>query len=135
VEVHCHRWTVVQVCTAQEDYGGRKRLIRARFRLRPSGSMKALGAASLLAALVALGLLAWPAGLEAGVFLGVGAGTWAVCLALWWQGAYRAAQAVAAFDAAAGALGLARCRSLPWQGDRRTTAPLEGGEHDGNGLQ
>jgi hypothetical protein len=117
VKVHCHRWTVLQVCTAQEDYGRRKRLIRARFRLRPSGSMKALALGGVLATLAALGLLAWPAALEAELLLGVCCGIWAVCLVLWWQGTRRAAQAVGAFDAMAGSLGLARCRSLPWQGN------------------
>ena len=53
LEVYCHPWTVVQVCTAQEDHGGGKRLIRVRYRLRPSGYMKALGAAVLLAAVAA----------------------------------------------------------------------------------
>ena len=81
--------------------------------------MKVLGLGAVVATLTALGLLAWPAAVEAGVLLGACAAIWAICLVLWWRGTYWAAQAVAAFDAMARTLGLARCRSLPWQGDGR----------------
>ena len=45
LEVHCHPWTTVQVCTAQEDHGSGKRLIRVRYRLRLSAFTKVLAAA------------------------------------------------------------------------------------------
>src|SRR5207247_5580167 len=50
LEIYCHPWTVVQVCTAQEIHGSRQRLIRVRYRLRPSGYTKLLGFAALSAA-------------------------------------------------------------------------------------
>ena len=36
VEVHYHPWTMLQVCSAQEDHADGKRLIRVRYRLRPT---------------------------------------------------------------------------------------------------
>src|SRR5262249_13332145 len=42
LEIYCHPWTVVQVCTAQEEHGSGKRLIRARFGLRTSGYTRLL---------------------------------------------------------------------------------------------
>ena len=116
VEVYCHPWTVVQVRTAQEDYGGRKRLIRARFRVRPSRYLKALGVLPVVAAVAAVGLLPFPAPLEAWGLLATCAGLWALCLGLWWRGTRRAAQVVAVFDLLARSLGLARCDRLPWEG-------------------
>jgi hypothetical protein len=126
LEVYCHPWTVVQVCTAQEDYGGRRRLVRVRFRLRPSGYMKALGLGTVLTALAALGLLAWPAGLEARLLLAACAAGGAVCLGLWRRGTCRAAQVVAVLDAMAGRIGLVHCGSLPRQGKAPRGASAEG---------
>jgi hypothetical protein len=102
LEVYCDPWTVVQVCTTQEDHGGRRHLLRVRYRLRPSGYTKALGAAALLAGLLAAAFWAWPPAAGAGVLLGAG-------LALWWRGTRRAAHAVAVFDALACDLGLIPC--------------------------
>src|SRR5262249_29815779 len=34
LEIHGNAWTALQVCTAQEDHGQGKRLIRVRYRLR-----------------------------------------------------------------------------------------------------
>jgi hypothetical protein len=109
VEIYCHPWTVVQVCTAQEDHGSGKRLIRVRFRLRPSGYLKVLGGAAALTAVAAAGLLAWPAAAGATQLLGACLGICAVCLGVWWRGTRRASQAIAVFDAKAGDLGLIRC--------------------------
>src|SRR5262249_61278331 len=75
VEIYCHPWTVVQACTAQEDHGSGKRLIRVRFRLRPSGYLKVLAGAAVLAAVAAVGLLAWPDAAEAAPLLGTCLGT------------------------------------------------------------
>jgi hypothetical protein len=106
LEVHCHPWTVVQVCTAQEEHGGGRRLIRVRYRLRCSGYMKALGAGALLTGTVAVGLLALPAAMGAGFLLSVCGGIAASCVALWWKGTRRAAHAVGVIDALARDLGM-----------------------------
>jgi hypothetical protein len=113
VEFYCHPWTVVQACTAQEDHGGGKRLIRVRFRLRPSGYLKVLGGTAALAPVAAAGLLAWPAASEATLLLGACLGICAVWLGVWWRGTRRASQAIAVFDAKAGDLGLIRCDPTP----------------------
>jgi GT2 family glycosyltransferase len=101
VEIYCHPWTVVQVCTAQEDHGGAKRLIRVRYRLRLSGYTKALGLAALAAAGVAAVWQDWTVLAAAGLSL-------ATCLGAWWRGTRRAAQAVGLVDALAKELRLVR---------------------------
>jgi GT2 family glycosyltransferase len=102
LEIYCQRWTVVQVATAEEDHGGGKRLIRARYRLRPGGSLVAVGAVAFLAGALAAGVLLWPAAAAAGGLLAAG-------LLLWWHGTRRAARAVALFDQAAAGLGALPC--------------------------
>src|SRR5262249_6331964 len=104
LRIYCHPWTAVEVCTAQQDYGGRKRLICVRYRLRPSGYLHVLGVLALLAA--AAGLLFWPAA-------GVAAALLLFCGGLWWLGAWRASQAVAVVDFLASSLGLVRCAPPP----------------------
>jgi GT2 family glycosyltransferase len=102
VEIYCHPWTVVQVCTAQEEHGGGKRLIRVRFHLRLSSYTRVLAAASFLAAAMGLVFQSWVAAVVSGLFL-------AFCPAVWWRGSYRAAHATAVFDRLAGEIGLVPC--------------------------
>jgi len=94
LEIHCHRWTVVQAVTAEEDHGGGKRLIRVRYRLRPGGSLAAAGAVVSLAGALAACLRLWPAA-------AVSAGLLATALLLWWRGTRAAERAAAIFDRAA----------------------------------
>jgi hypothetical protein len=102
LEIYCHPWTVVQVCTAQEDHGGGRRLIRVRYRLRPSSYTKLVGFAALAAGGIACFLQAWPAALIFGGILATG-------LAVWWRGRYCASQAVGLFDAMARQINLIPC--------------------------
>jgi GT2 family glycosyltransferase len=102
LQIYCHPWTIVEVCTAQEDHGSGKHLLRVRYRLRASGYLKAVGVATVLAGAVAAGWQLWMAALGTGMLL-------ASCLGLWWRGAYRASQAMSVFDLLAGDLGLIRC--------------------------
>jgi glycosyltransferase involved in cell wall biosynthesis len=102
LEIYCHPWTVVQVCTAQEDHGAGRHLIPVRFRLRPSGYLKLLGLATLAAAGVACLFPVWPALVVPGLFLAAGLG-------MWWRGTSRASRAVRLFDRFASELGLVRC--------------------------
>src|SRR5262249_45477370 len=102
VEVHYHPWTLLQVCTAQEDHGGGKHLIRVRYRLRLTRLSKlvaSLGlAATALAGSIHLALATVGAGLLA-----------AMLLAAWWYGARLASQAVRGFDQLARGLDLVGC--------------------------
>jgi hypothetical protein len=116
VEIYCHPWTVVQVCTAQEDHGGGKHLLRVRFRLRPSGYTRALGFASLLAAGIAALLADWTPLVATGMFL-------AAALGLWWRGTRRAAQAVGLVDTLAKELRLLRCQPSAPAEDKRSASP------------
>jgi GT2 family glycosyltransferase len=104
--VYCHPWTAVELRTAQQDYGGRDRVICVRYRLRPCGYLRALGALALLAAGVAAGLQSWPAALGAAAIL-------LVCAGLWWRGTCRASQALGVVDYLACGLGLVRCAPSP----------------------
>jgi hypothetical protein len=100
--IYCHPWTVVQVSTAQENHGGTKRLIRLRYRLRPSGYLHALAGLALLGGAAAACL--WP--------LAALGGTMALlvaCLELWRRGTCRAAQVLALFDRWAQDLAMVRC--------------------------
>ena len=118
LEVYCHPWTVVQVCTAQEDHGGGKRLIRVRYRLRASGYTAGLGALAALAGVLAAGLSVLPARVEAGLLLALATGPWAFCLGAWWRGTYRAARLLGLFNAMAKKMGLVRCSPCPEVGGK-----------------
>jgi glycosyltransferase involved in cell wall biosynthesis len=115
LEVYCHPWTVVQVCTAQEEHGGKKHLIRVRYRLRPSGYMKALAITGVSGIAVVALLQAWPFAIGVGLIF-------PVLFLLWWRGARRASYAVAGFDAVAERLGLIRCGRE--SGEHTVNAPL-----------
>jgi hypothetical protein len=120
VAIYCHPWTVVEVCTAQEDHADGKRLLRVRYRLRPSGYTKLLGFLGGAAAVLAVAVQDWPTGVAAGMLL-VG------CLVIWWRGACRSVQAVAVVNAVATGLGLLRCDTTPgWNG--QPAAPADSGE-------
>jgi GT2 family glycosyltransferase len=109
VELHLHPWTVLRVCTAQEEHGGGRRLVRVRCCLRASGATCAL----LVAGAVSLGVMVtvWP-----GLAVGPSALVAATGLAAWWRGMVLAGRAVALIDALAGRLGMT---SLSDVADRR----------------
>jgi GT2 family glycosyltransferase len=115
LRVFCHPWSVVEVCTAQEDHGGGKRLIRVRYRLRLSGYTRTVAGMAAFAGVVAVLLGAWGPALEAAALA-------AVCLAAWRRGARHAALVVGVFDLIARRLNLIRCEPAP---DRRAAPALE----------
>ena len=106
MEIFCHPWTVLHMCTAQEDHGSGKRLVRVRFELRQ---------ATYLSALFLLGI----AFAEAGIYyrlIGLGAASVLVLagvLGIWWRGRALAGQAIRAVDRLAGGMGLLRCEPTP----------------------
>ncbi|HEY7158026.1 MAG TPA: glycosyltransferase, partial [Gemmataceae bacterium] len=104
--IYCHPWTMVEVCTAQQDYCGCDRVICIRYRLRPSSFLKTLAVVAPLAAGVATAFQLWPAA-------GVAAAILLLCGGLWWRGTCRASQVVAVVDHLAGGLGLVRCAPSP----------------------
>ncbi len=108
LEVYCHPWTIVRICTAQQDYGSGKRLISVRYRLHPSGYTKIVAALAALSAAVAVGYYAWLPAVEAVLLL-------AACVGVWWRGTCRASQAMAVVDFLATELGLVRCEPSPPQ--------------------
>jgi GT2 family glycosyltransferase len=122
VEIYCHPWTVLRVCTAQEAHGSSERLIRVRYRLRCSQYTKALAGVAVLAAAAGVGLLTLPARVEAGVFLTSCVGVLAICFGVWWRGMQRAAQPMAIFDALACRLRFVRCEPVRGQQDSTAAA-------------
>jgi hypothetical protein len=106
VAIYCHPWTVVEVCTAQEDHADGKRLIRLRYRLRAGGHVKALLWTAAAAAPCALALQAWWTA-------GAAAGLLGLCAVPWWHGSRQASRVVAVFDSLAGGMGLIRCEPAP----------------------
>jgi GT2 family glycosyltransferase len=104
VEVHCHPWTLVRVCTAQEEHGGSKRLIRVRFRLGLTPFARAVGGLGLGAAAV---VATWhvPVALAGAGLVG------GLLLAAWRRGAGLAAQILNGLDGLARGQGLLRCEA------------------------
>jgi GT2 family glycosyltransferase len=102
VEVHCHPWTFVRVCTAQEDHGSGKHLIRVRYRLSPSAFARAVGVLLVAGGAVATGFHPLSGAAVAGLLGGL-------LLGCWWRGARLAGRVAASLHALAGGLGLFRC--------------------------
>jgi GT2 family glycosyltransferase len=94
VEIYCHPWTVVQVCTAEENHGQNKRLIRVRYRLRPTDYTNALTVAGLATGVLATIFYAWVPAVISGVCLATVAGMWS-------RGTIRASQALEICDVVA----------------------------------
>jgi O-antigen biosynthesis protein len=122
LEVYCHPWTVVQVCTADEDHGSGKGLIRVRCRLRPAGPLKLLGLAALFASVLASFYQDWIT-VPAALLLTAGS------LALWWRGTRRAAVALTVLNRLARGLNLLPCepaerQSRPSSGSGEAAPPV-----------
>jgi hypothetical protein len=101
--IYCHPWTEVRICTVQEDHGSGRRLIRARFQMRPRGVMYlALAAAIIVTALVVtrIGIIAAAVVSSALLF---------VFAAIWAHAAQRSGRAVSVFDHAAAKLDMVQC--------------------------
>jgi len=100
--VHCDRWTAVRVRTAQEDHGSGRRLLRVRYRVRPTKLALVVGAVGVLAGAAGLLLASTPAAL-CGAALVV---TTALC---WWRGAGAASAVAAVFADVTAKLGFTPC--------------------------
>jgi hypothetical protein len=120
LEIYCHPWTAVQLCTMQEEHGRDRHLIRVRYSLRLSGTTTLLATMALLAA-------GWLALVHWG--LGVACASLVLLLLglLWWRGACRASYAVGIVDAMARELNLLL---LPDEQARRSATP-QAGDEDG----
>jgi hypothetical protein len=112
VEVHYHPWTLMQVFTVQENHGGDKRLIRVRYRVRPTALTKLVTGLGLAITAVLTGLNLWCALASLAALAVLLAGTWC-------RGIFLASRAVEAFDNLAGKLEQTRIRA----------------DHFGNGSQ
>jgi GT2 family glycosyltransferase len=104
VEVHGHPWTQLQVYTAQEDHGGRRHLIRVRYRLRLTPFARAAAALSL-AACGALACFHPAAAVGAAGLLG------GLLLGAWWRGLGLGGRAAAGFAVVSLRQGLVPCET------------------------
>jgi hypothetical protein len=105
VEILQNSWTAVQICTTQEEHGGKKRLIRVRYRLKVRGIAKIAAAAGLTllvaAAVVQLALAAgWGVVLVAGLAV------------TWWRGARTAGHVLQVIENVAHDLQLIPCPAV-----------------------
>jgi GT2 family glycosyltransferase len=91
MELYRHPWTALQICTAQEDHGSGKRLVRMRYRLCPTDYLRAVQWLGLLLTALALGWRSAPLAVSAAVVLG------SAC-ALWRRGARLAGAAINLID-------------------------------------
>jgi GT2 family glycosyltransferase len=103
LQVYNDRWTLVEVCTTQQNHGGNKRLIRVRYRLRTRSSFWLAGGAGVLGAALCLPIDEYIAG-------GVLAATPVGLAALWWRGCALAGRLGKVFDKMASSLNLHRCQ-------------------------
>ncbi len=117
IEIHCHPWTVLQVCTAQEDHGSGKRLIRVRYRLRPSQYARVVGMTGIAATAIALSFHSMPVAMVSLILL-------TFSFAAWLRGTFLASQAAAIVNALAKEMGLIPCGTAPGQ-ERRAAAPAK----------
>jgi GT2 family glycosyltransferase len=103
VEVHYHPWTLLRLCTAQEDLEGGKHVVRVRCRMRPTELAGVVGAMGIAAVAVVTGLNTWLGATAAAMLV-------AAAAVAWWRGAGFAARAVQMLDGLAREMGLVRLR-------------------------
>ena len=106
VEIHGHPWTLLRLCTAQEDHGGPRHLVRVRYALRPTEFARGVAVLGCVAVAVVACLNLW-AGAAAATVLAAGA------FAAWRHGARLASQVVRGTDELAHGLGLIACPDAP----------------------
>lgn len=114
LEVSVSRWSLVRVCTAHEEHGSGRRLIRIRYSLHPSTLTKVLTGTGLLAAGAVIGV--YPS--AAGVTVGAVALCWLVGV---WRALRLGSQVAGVFDSLAVESGLTRLQ---------TAAPSTAGSTD-----
>jgi GT2 family glycosyltransferase len=106
LKLYCHPWTVLEMSTAQEDHGGDRRLIRIRYRQKPSGYSLAIAALASFAACVAITFSALSPAVTAlllAIFL----------LSVWQRGTTLSSEAIGIVDDLAGGTELSRCSASP----------------------
>ncbi len=102
--IYCHPCTEVRICTVQEDHGSGRRLIRARFQMRPRGVMYlAIAAAVAVTSLVGAQLGVFAAALTFSAL----ALTFA---AIWTHAARRSGRSISVLNHAAAKLEMACCK-------------------------
>src|SRR5262249_11314596 len=106
LRIDCDRWTMVQVCTTQEDHGGHKHVIPIRYRLLPHVATCILLAAATLA-VAAVGFI------HPVLVPFASACLLMVCFVEWRRSLRRAASASGVFDAVAVSMGLVAVPAVP----------------------
>src|SRR5262245_29765809 len=123
VEVHCHPWTFLRVYSVQEDHGGKRNLIRVRYRLCLSALTKSLGLLASGIAGVAAGLHPLAGVATAGVLLGAVAG-------FWWRGTTLAGRVAAGLDEVASRLNLFPCEPARFKNEAAMLRPRNRADYE-----
>jgi GT2 family glycosyltransferase len=110
VEVDCPPWAVVEACTAQEEHGGGRRLVRVRYRMRRREALR-------LFACAGAGAVAAAAALDPRLGAAAVAALLVAAAGLWRRGVRTAGQVAAVFDECAAALGMGPCAPTPGGGE------------------
>jgi GT2 family glycosyltransferase len=106
MEVHGQPWSFLRILTGQEDHGGSKRLIRVRYRLRPTAFGMAVGILGAAAVAVTAGFFP-VVGAVGGVALA------GLLFRAWCRGTRLAGRVAEELDGLARGLGLVRCVGDP----------------------
>jgi len=102
LELYCGPCTAVQICTAQEEHGGKKRLIRVRYRVRLREFAKTVFTVVLMLTLGA-------AFVHVGVAVACAAALVAGLATIWWRGMCVASQLLRIVDGLASEMRLIPC--------------------------
>jgi GT2 family glycosyltransferase len=111
LQVYNDRWTLVEICTTQQNHGANHRLIRVRFRVRARSFLWLAAGAGLLVATLCMPLNGY-------VALSVAAAVPVVLAALWYRGIAFAGRAATVFSMMANTLKLHRCHGAEDTGER-----------------
>jgi O-antigen biosynthesis protein len=106
LEIWRHAWTATQICTTQEEHGGKRRLIRVRYRIRLRGIAKV----TILA--VSVTLIGVAAGAPVSLTIGGAALLMSGWVAMWWRGARFASHLLQVIEEAAGEMRMIRCPAI-----------------------
>jgi GT2 family glycosyltransferase len=117
LEVFHDPWKIVKICTAQEEHGGGKRLIRVRYRHRLGGLTKAMALLGMIAAFVGLNV-GLPVALVCLALVAVG------LAAARWSGRRLLQRLASIVDELALEMGLTRCHTQSVDVPQRSEQPL-----------
>ncbi|HZU38166.1 MAG TPA: hypothetical protein VFA18_19745, partial [Gemmataceae bacterium] len=120
MEIYAHPWTRLQLCTVEENHGGTRRLIRARYHLRWTPFARVGGLLGLSACALSAVIHPLAAAAAGGLLI-------AALVVVWWRGLKLASRAIATLDRIAQDVGLSHCDPTRTRRDDVIVQGLEAG--------